>query len=323
MDIRIKKGDSLWKIAKANKPEGVSTADFVQQLLDANELDDPDKLQVGQILNLPDSIAEVPEPTTRATGLDRIRQREELTRRAYLDRSRAKDVIDEVDIVPLPRIRPQYFGQAVSMPSAPDRQDFTVGDPGGLLEEGNINLAKRPHRDNGDGTFSTIVSKSFEEDGVEVLIPTLGPNGEDLTDEQALQRYHETGEFLGKFSNPAAATAYAQRLSLGIGTPKRDPDAFIDTNSERFWEVFHARADAFQSNADARFPDSPSLTPERRARALDRALGNAKRKITAQVVESRQRLIGSAQDPNVDRAGNIRMQGWPPGGPVFQPTKVK
>lgn len=310
MEIRVRKGDSIWKIAKANKPEGVSTADFVRQLLDANELDDPDKLQIGQVLNLPDTIQDVPTPPSREDALTRIRQREELTRRAYLDTSRAKDKIQEVDIVPLPRIRPQYFGQAMQTPSAPDRGQFTVGDPGGLLEEGNTPLEEG------------LSAKIFNEDGVEIVIPTR-LNGQELSDAEAVKHYQETGQFLGKFSSPESATAYAERLSLGIGTPMRDPDAFIDTNSERYWEVFHAGADAFQNNVDARFPDSPSLTPERRAAAHDRYRGNLQRKLTARATESRQRLVGSAHDPNVDKAGNVRMPGWPPGGPVFQPTKAK
>jgi GH24 family phage-related lysozyme (muramidase) len=82
----------------------------------------------------------------------------------------------------------------------------------GMLEQGNIDLSSRPIRDNGDGTKSTVRSMSFGEDGVEVLIPTIGPDGRALTDDEAIARYHKTGEFLGKFASPEAATSFAEQL---------------------------------------------------------------------------------------------------------------
>lgn len=292
MEVKVSKGQSLWKIAKANKPEGVTTAEYVQQIIDANSFDDPDELQIGDVVTLPGK-EDVPSPRPRpdpksapaadsaprqeldggsidalprtevlapaGSAFDResailhARQKEELARRASLHTARrlsegkgkgaTKSMFDDRpgEVIldqPLPPPRPAYVAQATALPSAPDRHEYTFGDPGGLVEEGNINIAQRKRVDNGDGTFSTVKSKSFEEDGVEVLIPTMDPDGNDLSDDDALKLYEETGQHLGKFRSPDQATAYAQRLSLSLGGPTHDPDAFIDLNSQRWRDVF-------------------------------------------------------------------------------------
>lgn len=84
--------------------------------------------------------------------------------------------------------------------------------PEGAAEVGNIDLAARPVVTNEDGSISTVRSMSFEEDGVEVLIPTVSPDGRVLSDEDAMVLYRTTGQHLGKFETPEAATAYAERL---------------------------------------------------------------------------------------------------------------
>src|SRR5882762_19391 len=83
----------------------------------------------------------------------------------------------------------------------------------GLLETGNIDLQHRPVVKNKDGSISTVKSMSFEdEDGKEVLVPTVSPEGRMLTEDQAVDLYHKTGQHLGKFSNSDAATKYAESL---------------------------------------------------------------------------------------------------------------
>jgi len=52
----------------------------------------------------------------------------------------------------------------------------------------------------------------FNIDGKEVLLPTVGPNGEDFTPEQAVNYYKQTGQNLGIFNSPSASDAYAQAL---------------------------------------------------------------------------------------------------------------
>lgn len=87
-----------------------------------------------------------------------------------------------------------------------------TGPVAGLMEPGNIDLTKRPQVKNADGSVSTVRSMSFEEDGKEVLIPTVSPDGKILSDADAIKLYRETGQHLGKFGSAAEADAYAQNL---------------------------------------------------------------------------------------------------------------
>lgn len=81
---------------------------------------------------------------------------------------------------------------------------------------GNIDLTNRPIYKNDDGSISTVRSMSFGEDGKEILVPTIAfdKNGNPtlLTNQQAIDRYHQTGEFLGKFDTIEQANKYAQDL---------------------------------------------------------------------------------------------------------------
>jgi len=76
---------------------------------------------------------------------------------------------------------------------------------------GNINLANRPKVKNPDGSISTIRSMSFNENGKEVLIPTV-INGRIVSDEEAINHYRKSGEYLGKFDSVEEANSYAEQL---------------------------------------------------------------------------------------------------------------
>lgn len=81
-----------------------------------------------------------------------------------------------------------------------------------LIESGNIDLHNRPRHKNEDGSISTVRSMSIGENGQEILIPTISPEGNALSDEDAIDLYHKTGQHLGKFKTPEAATKYAEQL---------------------------------------------------------------------------------------------------------------
>ena len=77
--------------------------------------------------------------------------------------------------------------------------------------KGNIDLNNRPIVKNEDGSISTVRSMSFEEDGKEILIPTV-VNGKIVSEDEAIQHYYKTGEYLGKFDTVEEANAYAEQL---------------------------------------------------------------------------------------------------------------
>ena len=84
--------------------------------------------------------------------------------------------------------------------------------------KGNIDLTDRPTYVNEDGRISTVNSISFNEDGKEILVPTIvkDENGhiKKLTDNEAIEHYYKTGQYLGKFDSIDEADEYAQSLHI-------------------------------------------------------------------------------------------------------------
>lgn len=101
---------------------------------------------------------------------------------------------------------------AIGEPSDIAGLSRNVGLYKGQLEKGNINLANRPQVKNVDGSVSTVLSMSVNVDDQEVLIPMVSDDGKILTEEQAIARYKETGNHLGKFDSVESASAYAEAL---------------------------------------------------------------------------------------------------------------
>jgi hypothetical protein len=87
------------------------------------------------------------------------------------------------------------------------------GDAPGMVMPGNIDIHARPRVKNADGSVSTVRSMSFEDDdGRNVLIPTVIEGRGIVPNDQAIEYYRTTGQHLGMFDTPESANAYAQSL---------------------------------------------------------------------------------------------------------------
>jgi len=82
----------------------------------------------------------------------------------------------------------------------------------GMIERGNLDLNHRRVVKMPDGSIATVRSITIEEDGQYILIPTISKDGRVLTNEQAIEEYHNTGEHLGIFKSEEAADKYANEL---------------------------------------------------------------------------------------------------------------
>ena len=105
----------------------------------------------------------------------------------------------------------------IERPQTAAKQKWTVGNIG-QYGAGNIDLYDRPQYRNANGSISTVDSRSYNIDGQEVLLPTVwnrnGTPYHSSNDEEILQRYRDTGEYLGKFSTVEEANDYAEKLHL-------------------------------------------------------------------------------------------------------------
>ena len=91
------------------------------------------------------------------------------------------------------------------------RETMYSNTKGEMYGRGNIDLNKRIPVRNKDGSISTELSFSTEIDGKEVLLPTV-INGRIVSEDEAIEHYFRTGEYLGKFDTVEEAEEYAEML---------------------------------------------------------------------------------------------------------------
>ncbi len=127
---------------------------------------------------------------------------------------------------------PQGTAQAVE-PTAPPQGVQMFSQALAQMQPGNIDISNRPVVHNPDGTVSTELSFSKDFGNGEVLLPRV-INGQVVSQDQAVQHYHDTGENLGTFPNPQLADAYAEALHNRFNALQASP-ARPDTGGIAEW----------------------------------------------------------------------------------------
>ena len=82
---------------------------------------------------------------------------------------------------------------------------------------------------NQDGTISTVRTIGVNINGKEMLIPTVHPDGYIMSNDEAVERYKNTGEHFGEFDSPESSTKFAINLhneheSKFVGTKDKQID---------------------------------------------------------------------------------------------------
>jgi hypothetical protein len=116
---------------------------------------------------------------------------------------------------------------------------FMVGKTGnsddGMIEPGNIDVSKRRAAKLPGGDYGTVRSMGITDNGKEVLIPTIGPRGENWSgpkgEQSARDHYKRTGQHLGKFNSISASNAAGKRLSNNEANRINEPRKAYNTTS--------------------------------------------------------------------------------------------
>lgn len=156
---------------------------------------------------------------------------------------------------------------------------------------GTISLTDRVPAKNEDGSISTVRSMSINEDGKEILIPTV-INGRVVSDDEAVREYHRTGQHLGIFPSVAAANAYAQKLHEDQAAGRFPPNA-----SDEFLKKFESTNRAQTAGKVAEFA-AETVGPAAFSRVSKFLAGRAK-KVPLVVDRFMPNVSGAADGANV------------------------
>lgn len=101
-----------------------------------------------------------------------------------------------------------------------------------------FNYSQYPKVKNADGSESNVVTKSFNIDGKETLLPTM-VGGQRLTDQQAIDNFKKTGKHFGQFATPEEADAAASKLEASMQQPlAQGLNASLPQNTQpRGWDA--------------------------------------------------------------------------------------
>lgn len=144
---------------------------------------------------------------------------------------------------------------------APESKQAPAPRSDGMLEEGNIDMNTRPLVKNEDGSVSTVRSMSINEDGKEVLIPTVSDDGRILTEKQAIDLYRRTGRHLGKFDSVEAANKYAQKLHESEAKRVKEKQQAMENRPT----ALQRGLDWMERKNQERFSDQSMLTDHQKA----------------------------------------------------------
>ncbi len=134
----------------------------------------------------------------------------------------------------------------------------------GMLEPGNIDLYNRP-----DVEGSTVRSMSFNEDGREILIPTVVGN-KIVSDEDAIAEYERSGQHMGVFESPEAATSYAEAVHKDYESGRIPTGA-----KDNVWKLIQQKLQAIADSPDIVQRGGKRGDVEQRRTLLRRQLMNA------------------------------------------------
>lgn len=99
--------------------------------------------------------------------------------------------------------RGPHQNYAAMYPRDPNKSYDQYGSYG-ALEKGNIDLSKRPHVKNADGSTSTVRSMGVGLDDKNYLLPTVSQDGRIMNPDDAIDEFFKTGQHMGVYPTEQA-----------------------------------------------------------------------------------------------------------------------